>query len=115
MRHTGHEQKFAPGGRSLYEIVPGRSALFWVVLFSIAVNVLLLILPFYWIQVFDRVMTSGSIETLVALTVLAAHAVAFAGHDILRCWVGGNEREGAAMVQARRNSPALKRERCRSR
>jgi ATP-binding cassette subfamily C protein len=85
MRHTGHEQKFAPGGRSLYEIVPGRSALFWVVLFSIAVNVLLLILPFYWIQVFDRVMTSGSIETLVALTVLAVGALVFGGmFDMLR-------------------------------
>jgi ATP-binding cassette, subfamily C, bacterial len=85
MGHTGYQQKFAPGGRSLYEMVPGRWALFWVVLFSIAVNVLLLILPFYWIQVFDRVMTSGSIETLVALTVLAVGALIFSGmFDALR-------------------------------
>jgi ATP-binding cassette, subfamily C, bacterial len=86
MRHTtGYEQTSAPGGRSLYEIVPGRSALFWVVLFSIAMNVLLLILPFYWIQVFDRVITSGSVETLVALTVLAVGALIFGGmFDTLR-------------------------------
>jgi ATP-binding cassette subfamily C protein len=84
MRHTGYEQKSAPG-RSLREIVPGRSVLFWVVLFSIAVNVLLLILPFYWIQVFDRVITSGSVETLVALTVLAVGALIFGGmFDTLR-------------------------------
>jgi ATP-binding cassette subfamily C protein len=39
----------------------------------------LLILPFYWIQVFDRVMTSGSMETLVALAVLTVGALIFGG------------------------------------
>ncbi|WP_332686540.1 type I secretion system permease/ATPase [Bosea sp. (in: a-proteobacteria)] len=57
----------------------------WVLVFSVAINLLLLILPFYSIQVFDRVITSGSIETLVGLTALAVVALGFSAcFDILR-------------------------------
>ena len=42
-----------------------------VVLFSIAINLLALTVPLYMTQVFDRVLTSYSVETLVMLTVLA--------------------------------------------
>ncbi|WP_291663389.1 MULTISPECIES: type I secretion system permease/ATPase [unclassified Bosea (in: a-proteobacteria)] len=65
--------------------VPGWRALLWVVVFSLAINLLLLILPFYSIQVFDRVLTSGSIETLIGLTSLAVMALGFSAcFDILR-------------------------------
>lgn len=44
-----------------------RSAL-W---FSVAFNVLLLVQPLYMLQVYDRVLTSGSYETLILLSLLA--------------------------------------------
>ena len=45
--------------------------LLWsVALFSMAVNLLMLTGPIYMLQVYDRVLGSGSRETLVALTVL---------------------------------------------
>ncbi len=43
---------------------------------SLAVNVLMLAMPLYMLQIFDRVLTSRSLETLLALTILAAFALA---------------------------------------
>ncbi|OYX25247.1 MAG: type I secretion system permease/ATPase [Rhodobacterales bacterium 32-66-7] len=40
--------------------------------FSVAVNLLMLTAPLYMLQVYDRVLVSGSVETLVALSGLAA-------------------------------------------
>jgi ATP-binding cassette subfamily C protein len=57
----------------------------WVVVFSVSINMLLLVLPFYSIEVFDRVISSGSVETLVGLTVLGVAALIFSAFfDILR-------------------------------
>ncbi|MCR9080159.1 MAG: ATP-binding cassette domain-containing protein [Hyphomonadaceae bacterium] len=39
--------------------------------FSISVNILLLVSPLYMLQVYDRVLTSGSMETLILISVLA--------------------------------------------
>ncbi|PIE15055.1 MAG: type I secretion system permease/ATPase [Rhodobacterales bacterium] len=48
-------------------------SLFWAVgLFSVFVNVLMLTGPIYMLQIYDRVLGSGSQETLLALSVLAA-------------------------------------------
>jgi len=70
---------------SLLGAIPGRGVFVWVVVFSVAINTLLLILPLFAILVFDRVLTSGSIETLVALTALAFGALGFgAAFDVLR-------------------------------
>lgn len=70
---------------ALLKAIPGRPAFLWIVLFSIAINALLLVLPFYSIQVFDRVITSGSIDTLLGLTILSLAALAFStGFDVLR-------------------------------
>src|SRR5439155_26919608 len=75
----------ASSRRSLLGLIPGRSALVWVVAFSVSINVLLLVVPFYSIEVFDRVISSGSVETLVGLTVIAATALVFsAAFDTLR-------------------------------
>jgi ATP-binding cassette subfamily C protein len=75
----------APRHRSLLGLIPGRSALVWIVAFSVSINVLLLVVPFYSIEVFDRVINSGSVETLVGLTVIAAIALVFsAAFDTLR-------------------------------
>lgn len=48
-----------------------KAAVFYIFLFSASINLIMLILPIYSLQVFDRVMSSGSVETLVALTIVA--------------------------------------------
>ena len=54
-------------------------------LFSLAINLLLLVPPLYMLQVFDRVITSRSEETLIALTAAAIAALAtMAFLDVLR-------------------------------
>jgi ATP-binding cassette subfamily C protein len=94
----------ATGKRSLLGLIPGRSAIVWVVAFSISVNLLLLVVPFYSIEVFDRVISSGSVETLVGLTIIAAAALVFsAAFDILRSrllsrFAAGFERSVAPIV-----------------
>jgi ATP-binding cassette subfamily C protein/ATP-binding cassette subfamily C exporter for protease/lipase/ATP-binding cassette subfamily C protein EexD len=42
---------------------------------SLFLNLLVLVLPLYMFQVFDRVLPSGHVETLIALTVVAAFAL----------------------------------------
>ncbi|MCG8490143.1 MAG: type I secretion system permease/ATPase, partial [Sneathiellales bacterium] len=47
-------------------------SIFWAVgLFSFFINLLMLVGPFYMMQVYDRVLTSGSIPTLIFLTIAA--------------------------------------------
>lgn len=48
-----------------------RKGLFWVGVFSAFVNVLMLVTPVYMLQIYDRVLSSASHETLIALTVVA--------------------------------------------
>lgn len=50
----------------------GRGLLFWAFVFSIFVNILMLTGPLYMLQVYDRVLASRSVETLVALSLLVA-------------------------------------------
>jgi len=40
-------------------------------LFSLAVNILLLVSPLYMLQVYDRVLSSGSVETLIMVSIAA--------------------------------------------
>jgi PrtD family type I secretion system ABC transporter len=62
-----------------------RSLLLYAGLFSLAINLLLLAPPLYMLQVFDRVLSSRSEETLVVLTVAAVVALGFMGLlDVLR-------------------------------
>ena len=46
---------------------------FWVaaMMFSVAVNLLLLVTPIYMLQVYDRILTSGSLDTLILLSLMA--------------------------------------------
>lgn len=44
--------------------------------FSLAINLLLLVSPLYMLQIYDRVLTSGSRETLTVLTLLAMSLLA---------------------------------------
>ena len=75
-------------------------------LFSLIINVLMLAPPVYMLQVYDRVLTTGRIETLVVLTLMATIAIAvMCALDALRtcvtirvgCWL--NEELVAGRVQ----------------
>lgn len=52
-----------------------RSAAWVLALFSLASNLLMLASPLYMLQVYDRVMVTGAVETLVMLTAMAAVAL----------------------------------------
>lgn len=52
-----------------------RRAFLFVGLFSLAINLLLLTTSIYLMQIFDRVIASGSMSTLVHLTLMAATAL----------------------------------------
>lgn len=55
-------------------------ALFWAVgVFSVFANLLMLTGPIYMLQVYDRVLSSGSVETLVALSLLVLFLFSFMG------------------------------------
>src|SRR5215470_16686591 len=82
-----------------------RSAFAACAMFSLAINVLMLTLPIYMLQVYDRVLTTGRVETLVVLTLIATIALAvMCALDALRtsitihvgCWL--SERLGPAYL-----------------
>lgn len=56
-----------------------RRALWFCFLFSFALNLLSLMLPIYSLQVFDRVFTTRSLDTLMGLTAVVLAAYAFYG------------------------------------
>lgn len=53
-----------------------KTAFLFVVVFSVAINLLLLTIPIYLLQLSDRVLLSRSLDTLILLTVLAFGAIA---------------------------------------
>ncbi|TPK49132.1 MULTISPECIES: type I secretion system permease/ATPase [unclassified Mesorhizobium] len=62
----------------------GLRAVLWraiadVGVFSLLINVLLLVIPLYLLQVYDRVLPSSNVETLVYLSVIAVLALVFLG------------------------------------
>ncbi|MGI9476797.1 MAG: type I secretion system permease/ATPase [Hyphomicrobiaceae bacterium] len=56
-----------------------RRAFLLVGLFSLFINLMMLVVPIYMLQIYDRVLTSQSRETLLALTVLAVALIALSG------------------------------------
>lgn len=76
-----------------------RPYFFYAGLFSLCINVLLLAPSLYMLQVFDRVITSRSTETLVMLTLAATTALVVMGMlDLLRTHLLG---AAAAAMEAR--------------
>ena len=67
----GFEQGLVRGRSELRAALRGTRGLIWcVALFGVAVNLLLLTGPLYMLQVYDRVLSSRSVETLLVLSVL---------------------------------------------
>ena len=56
-----------------------RSGFMAVAVFSFFLNLLMLVAPIYMMQVFDRVLSSGRIETLIMLTIIAGGSVLVLG------------------------------------
>lgn len=72
---------------------------FMAFVLSVATNLLLLVSPLYMIQVYDRVLTSGSVSTLLSLSVIAVfllwiYAFAEAGRRRALAIYGRNRMEG---------------------
>ncbi len=62
-----------------------RAAFVTVGFFSFFINLLMLVSPLYMLQIYDRVLTSRSLDTLVALTLLAVGLIALnATLDLVR-------------------------------
>ncbi len=62
-----------------------RSAFWSVAVFSAGVNVMMLAGPLYMLQIYDRVLASRSVPTLIALSLLLVGAYAFQGVlDVIR-------------------------------
>jgi len=56
-----------------------------VVLFSVAINILVMASPLYMLQLYDRVLASRSVETLISLTAITTFALlVMAALDVLR-------------------------------
>ncbi|TPL49851.1 type I secretion system permease/ATPase [Mesorhizobium sp. B2-4-6] len=93
-----------------------RRAVADVGLFSLLINLLLLVIPLYLLQIYDRVLPSSSLETLVYLSVIAVAALGFLGFlDTIRAVYTQrvaatvNDRLGARMFAASlgaRNAPS---------
>jgi len=60
-------------------LVSLRRALVYAFLFSFAINLLSLLMPIYSLQVFDRVMTSRSLDTLIGLSIVVLIGYVFYG------------------------------------
>lgn len=56
-----------------------RCAVIDVGVFSLVLNLLLLTMPLYLLQVYDRVLPSASMETLVYLSLIAIASLCFLG------------------------------------
>ncbi|KAA2312547.1 type I secretion system permease/ATPase [Pseudooceanicola sediminis] len=73
MRQQNRDRKTEAGAQELRDLRRRSRGLYWAAgLFSVFANLLMLTGPLYMLLVYDRVLTSRSVETLLALTILAA-------------------------------------------
>jgi PrtD family type I secretion system ABC transporter len=66
-----------------------RTSVRTIGVFSLVINLLMLAMPIYMLQVYDRVITTGHVETLISLTVMTTVAFLTLGLlDMLRTAIG---------------------------
>ena len=69
----------------------------WLAIFSVATNLLVLAMPLHMMAIYDRVLTSGSADTLLYITIIALGALALLGAgEALRLVIA--QRAGAKLV-----------------
>ncbi|MEM9355060.1 MAG: type I secretion system permease/ATPase [Pseudomonadota bacterium] len=76
---SGTDFRLKRDGELWQALIASRQAFTATAVFSFTINLLMLTGPLFMLQVYDRVMTSGSIPTLVALSVLTASLYAVIG------------------------------------
>lgn len=82
-----------------------KRILAYVMVFSFFINLLMLVAPIYMLQVFDRVLTSKSEDTLMYLTLIAAFAISiYAFLEIIRSAV---MIKSSAWISERLSGPVL--------
>ena len=86
MSRSGEREQVAANRSPLHSVTRAcRSAFVTVGTFSFCINLLVLTVPIYMVQLFDRVMTSRSEDTLLVLTLAAVAAFAvMAALDLIR-------------------------------
>ena len=57
----------------------GNGNLKWIAVFSVAVNLLMIVPPLHMLQVYDRVLSSNSLETLIYISLIAVAAMVLFG------------------------------------
>ena len=62
-------------GKGPAEVVAAVAPFAWIAVFSVATNLLVLAVPLYLLQMYDRVLTSRSIETLIYISIIAIAAL----------------------------------------
>ncbi|MEM8627917.1 MAG: type I secretion system permease/ATPase, partial [Pseudomonadota bacterium] len=85
MAATGNEQTYT--GALRHGLGHSKLLFVWLAVFSFFINVLMLTGPIYMLQIYDRVLSSQSVPTLIALTVLVG--VLYAGFWLLEVVRGG--------------------------
>lgn len=75
--HTAKPAAPSLGRKILKQMSPFRYEMFWTGLSSIAINILALATPLVMLQVFDRILSKGSLETLTLIMSSAALAICF--------------------------------------
>ena len=78
--HVAGSKPSLAGGELADALQLSRRAFMATGLFSLVINVLMLTGPLFMLQVYDRVLTSGSISTLVALSAMTAALYAIIGY-----------------------------------
>ena len=78
--------QFKRGNKISFEVLAQfRRTFWWLFLFSALVNVLLLVAPIYMLQIYDRVLVSANMNTLIFITLLALGLlIAMAVFDAVR-------------------------------
>ena len=83
-----------------------RRTLIVLAAFSLVVNVLMLTMPLYMLQIYDRILPSRSLDTLTFLTIIAVLALAVLG--LLEAVRGIVASRAAAKLEADLGADALR-------
>lgn len=88
-------------------LAPVRRTFYLIAFFTVFLNALVLAVPLYMLQIYDRVLTSRSLDTLVMISLIAVLAIAVFG--LLEGVRGVMASRAAARFEAKISRPAMAR------